>query len=61
MAPIASVAGYLALLEEPEPQLQIQALTNLNALVDQFWMEIADAGASMYSTLPNLYYHIDLV
>jgi 26S proteasome subunit RPN2, N-terminal domain len=49
MAPITSVAGYLALLEEPEPELQTQALVSLNVLVDQFWMEIADAGAAMYA------------
>jgi len=51
MAPIASVAGYLALLEEPEPELQSQALESLNKVVDQFWMEIADAGALMYVRL----------
>jgi 26S proteasome regulatory subunit N2 len=48
MAPLVSVVGYLALLQEPEPELQAHALRNLNQLVDQFWMEIADAGANMY-------------
>jgi len=47
MAPLASVAGYISLLSEPEPELQAQALVNLNDLVDQFWMEIADHGAIM--------------
>ena len=49
MAPLVSVAGYLALLQEPEPELQAHALTNLNQLVDQFWMEIADSVGDMYS------------
>jgi len=49
MAPLVSVAGYLALLQEPESELQAHALRNLNQLVDQFWMEIADSGANMYS------------
>ena len=48
MVPLVSVAGYISLLEEPEPELQAQALVNLNELVDQFWMEIAEYGSTMY-------------
>ena len=48
MVPLVSVAGYISLLEEPEPELQAQALINLNELVDQFWMEIAEYGSTMY-------------
>ena len=48
MAPLVSVAGYISLLTEPEPELQAQALVNLNDLVDQFWMEIAEHGSEMY-------------
>ena len=48
MVPIVSVAGYISLLAEPEPELQAEALANLNELVDQFWMEIAEHGALMY-------------
>ena len=50
MVPQVSVAPYLALLEEPEHELQAVALTQLNELVDVFWSEIADASTTMYST-----------
>jgi len=49
MVPQVSVASYLALLEEPEHELQAHALTKLNDLVDVFWSEIADASTTMYS------------
>ncbi len=48
MVPQVSVAPYLALLEEPEHELQAVALTELNKLVDVFWSEIADASTTMY-------------
>jgi len=35
-------AGILALLDEPETELQEYALDKLNAVVDTFWAEIAD-------------------
>lgn len=38
-----SAAGVLALLSEPEPLLQQYALTQLNALVPQFWAEISES------------------
>lgn len=50
MVPQVSVAPYLALLEEPEHELQAVALSKLNELVDVFWSEIADASTTMYST-----------
>jgi 26S proteasome regulatory subunit N2 len=49
MVPLISAAGYIALIEEPEHELQAHALVNLNELVDQFWMEIADAVSKMYT------------
>jgi hypothetical protein len=48
MVPQVSVAPFLALLDEPEHQLQTYALTELNKLVDVFWSEIADASTTMY-------------
>lgn len=51
MVPLVSVSGYFSLLEEPEHELQAQALVNLNRLVDQFWMEIAEHGSIMYLIL----------
>ena len=40
-------AGVLALLDEPEPELQAYALQKLNELVPHFWAEIADAVSKM--------------
>jgi hypothetical protein len=47
MVPLVSVSGYLSLLQEPEPELQAQALIYLNQYVDQFWFEIAEYGSTM--------------
>ena len=41
------VAGILALLDEGEAALKTYALTQLNAVADQFWAEIADALSKM--------------
>eukprot|EP00742_Colponemidia_sp_Colp-10_P001792 GILJ01001916.1.p1 GENE.GILJ01001916.1~~GILJ01001916.1.p1 ORF type:complete len:980 (-),score=200.10 GILJ01001916.1:129-3032(-) len=41
-APLTSAAGVLSLLQENEDQLKVFALQKLNAVVDQFWAEIAD-------------------
>lgn len=41
-AELTSAAGILALLDEPETELQEYALDKLNAMVDTFWAEIAD-------------------
>jgi len=41
-ATLTSASGLLALLNEPEPQLQVYALKTLNTLVDEFWAEISD-------------------
>jgi 26S proteasome regulatory subunit N2 len=43
VAAITSAAGVVALLDEPEPELQSYALHKLNSLVDSFWAEIADS------------------
>jgi len=47
MVPLVSAVGFISLLEEPEYELQAHALRNLNDLVDQFWMEIADSVSTM--------------
>jgi len=41
------LAGVISLLDEPEEQLKVYALSKLDALVDQFWAEIADAVLKM--------------
>ena len=37
------VAGVIALLDEPQPELKIYALEKLNLMVDIFWAEISEA------------------
>jgi 26S proteasome regulatory subunit N2 len=49
MAGLGTSAGSLiALLEEPEEELQQHGLAKINLKVDQFWAEIADALPLMY-------------
>ena len=40
---LTSASGILALLEEESDELKTHALSNLHAVVDEFWAEIADA------------------
>ncbi|KAL5725582.1 26S proteasome non-ATPase regulatory subunit 1 A [Ranunculus cassubicifolius] len=40
-AMVSSASGLLAMLNEPHPQLKLQALSHLNAFVDKFWHEIS--------------------
>ncbi|KAJ3194238.1 proteasome regulatory particle base subunit [Irineochytrium annulatum] len=40
---LTSAAGVISLLDEPDEELKVYALQQLNPLVDQFWAEIADA------------------
>ncbi|KAK9464676.1 armadillo-type protein [Lipomyces arxii] len=42
MATLTSATSLLALLDEPDPNLQVYALDNLNKVVDEFWAEITD-------------------
>jgi 26S proteasome regulatory subunit N2 len=35
------------LLDEPQPELKVYALEQLNSLVDEFWAEISDSIAKM--------------
>ncbi|KAI3626445.1 hypothetical protein CBS9595_001806 [Malassezia furfur] len=42
-APLTSVAGITALLQEKDPKLQAYALRKLESLVDGFWAELADS------------------
>ncbi|KAK9446473.1 armadillo-type protein [Limtongia smithiae] len=42
MATLTSASALLALLNEGDESLQVYALGNLNALVDEFWAEISD-------------------
>ena len=46
-APLTSVAGMMALLDEKDVKLQEYALQKLNTLVDRFWTELADSLARL--------------
>ena len=39
--PLSSARGLLALLDDPERELQQHALTQIDQCVDTFWPEIA--------------------
>ncbi|CDH53515.1 probable rpn2-26s proteasome regulatory subunit [Lichtheimia corymbifera JMRC:FSU:9682] len=47
MAVLTSASGILSLLDEPQPDLQVYALQNLNNLVNEFWAEISDSVAKI--------------
>lgn len=49
MVHVLIIAGVLALLEEPENELKVFALSRLDELVDTFWAEIADNVSKMYA------------
>lgn len=44
---ISSAEGYLSLLGEESSQLRVHALNALNAVVHQFWFQIAGSLASI--------------
>lgn len=48
-----SAAGVLALLAEPEPDVQDYALGQLNALVPQFWAEISESISTIEAIVDN--------
>lgn len=41
-AVLRSAGGILSLLEEPEPELQVHALEQLDQLIDHYWVEVAE-------------------
>ncbi|KAL1935717.1 hypothetical protein VTP01DRAFT_4857 [Rhizomucor pusillus] len=47
MATLTSAGGILALLDEPQQELQVYALQSLNNLVNEFWAEISDSVAKI--------------
>jgi 26S proteasome regulatory subunit N2 len=48
-----SASGVLALLSDPDPQLQQYALAQLNALVPQFWAEISESVTAIETLYEN--------
>ncbi|KAI8891036.1 26S proteasome regulatory complex, non-ATPase subcomplex, Rpn2/Psmd1 subunit [Backusella circina FSU 941] len=47
MTVLTSANGIIALLDEPQPELKVYALEQLNGLVDEFWAEISDSIAKI--------------
>ena len=44
---VSSAEGWLSMLSEDSPQLRVHALNALNAVVHQFWFQIAGSLASI--------------
>jgi len=47
MAVVSSAAGLLALLEEPDEQLQLYALKKLDTVVHDHWFELSPSIAAV--------------
>ncbi len=44
---LSSAEGYIAMLQEPDAGLRLHGLRTLNAIVHQFWFQIAGSLASI--------------
>lgn len=53
MAGLTSASSFISLLSDPEPEVQMHALSKLDKHVDQFWPEIADSIERMF--VPSKY------
>jgi len=49
---LTSARGVLSLLKEPDDQLRVHALQQLNLLVDHHWVEIVGDVTEMYGSHP---------
>jgi 26S proteasome regulatory subunit N2 len=54
MVGLVSAAGLVGLLSEPDPELKVFALKQLNSQVDLLWTEIANSVGQMYELRHNL-------
>lgn len=48
MVGLASAAGLVGFLSEPDPELKVFALKSLDAQIDLLWTEVVDAVPQMY-------------
>jgi 26S proteasome regulatory subunit N2 len=53
MVGLASAAGLIGFLSEPDPDLRVFALKTLDTEVDLLWTEIVDAIPEMYVIDPE--------
>ena len=55
MVGLASAAGLVGFLSEPDPELQVFALKTLDSQIDLLWTEVVDAVPQMFvSHCPNV-------
>lgn len=55
MVGLVSAVGLIGFLSEPDPELRVFALKQLDAQVDLLWTEIAGSVGQMYGLLDNSY------
>jgi 26S proteasome regulatory subunit N2 len=56
MVGLASAAGLIGFLSEPDPELRVFALKTLDTEVDLLWTEIVDAIPQMYVINPKNFF-----
>lgn len=54
MVGLVSAAGLIGFLSEPDPELRVFALKQLNAQVDLLWTEIAGSVGQMYESATEI-------
>ena len=59
MVGLISAAGLVGFLSEPDPELKVFALKQLDSQVDLLWTEIANSVGQMYELPPNLLKYTD--
>lgn len=53
MVGLASAAGLVGFLSEPDPELKVFALKSLDSQIDLLWTEVVDAIPQMYVITPQ--------
>ena len=61
MVGLISAAGLVGFLSEPDPELKVFALKQLDSQVDLLWTEIANSVGQMYELPPILLKYTDNV
>jgi 26S proteasome regulatory subunit N2 len=59
MVGLISAAGLVGFLSEPDPELKVFALKQLDSQVDLLWTEIANSVGQMYELPPILLKYTD--
>jgi len=54
MVGLASAAGLVGFLSEPDPELRVFALKTLDSQIDLLWTEVVDSIPQMFVSLMSL-------